>query len=168
MSLNIFTLMKDFEVPDLMEAMGGNSGFEFSPVQLVSAIPQAVDGVVTSAITMVGDAVFLDGYSTPGTLSYSEVSEETRAGIIYRVSVKGFYPKAPASMISLFGEMVRQKYILLVSEISGEKLIFGNKNEPLSFVFSKSSKNAPGERSGYDFEFSGITTTPAPVYDYTA
>jgi len=156
--------MKDFEVPEMMEAMGGNSGFEFSPVQSVSSIPQAIEGVVTSFITMAGSEVFMDGYATPGTLSYAEVSEATRAGIIFKLSVKGFYPKAPASMISLFSEMVRQKFILLVSEISGEKLIFGNKKEPLSFNFSKSSKNAPGERSGYDFEFSGIVTSPSPYY----
>ena len=164
MSLNIFTVMKDFELPEMPEIMGGNSGFEFSPVQLVSSIPQAIDGLVTTAIPMVGSTTFMDGYATANTLSYNEASEQTRAGTIYKVSVKGFYPKASAAMISLFAEMVRQKFILLVTEISGEKLIFGNKNEPLSFNFSKSSKNAPGERSGYDFEFSGTLTSPAPYY----
>jgi len=156
--------MNDFSLPEMPEAMGGNSGFEFSPVQLVSSIPQAIDGLVSTAIPMVGSAVFFDGYSTPNTLSYTEASEQTRAGMLYKISVKGFYPKASAAMISLFAEMVRQKFILLVTEISGEKLIFGNKNEPLSFNFSKSSKNAPGERSGYDFEFSGTLTTAAPYY----
>jgi len=156
--------MKDFEIPELIENMGGNSGFEFSPAQLVASIPQAFEGTVTSEIVMVGAAAFLVGYCSQGTLSYTEVSEETRAGTIFNISVKGFYPKASAAMVVLFYEMLYQKFILLVSENSGEKLIFGNKKEQLSFKFSKSSKSAPGERAGYDFEFSGIVTTPSPYY----
>jgi hypothetical protein len=156
--------MKDFEIPEMLESMGGNSGFEFSPVQLIASIPPAIDGIVSSPILMAGSATFLDGYATPGTLSSSCATEQTRAGIIFNISVKGFYPKASAAMISLFAEMVRQKFILVVSDISGEKVIFGNKNEPLSFIFSKSSKSVPGERSGYDFEFSGKVTQPIPVY----
>lgn len=156
--------MKNFEIPEMIESMGGNSGFEFSPVQLVASIPPAIDGIVSSTILMEGSATFLDGYATPGTLSSSCATEKTRAGIIFNISVKGFYPKASAAMISLFAEMARQKFILIVSDISGEKVIFGNKNEPLSFNFSKSSKNAPGERSGYDFEFSGRITQPCHLY----
>ena len=159
--------MKDFEVPEMAEIMGGNSGFEFSPVDLVASIPPDIEGAVTSEIQMVGAAVFQQGYSTPGTLSYSEIPEETKAGPVFKISVKGFYPKASAAMISLFGDMIRQKFILIVSEISGEKMIFGNKNEPLSFIYSKSSKSAPGERPGYDFEFSGIVTQASPQYTYT-
>jgi hypothetical protein len=156
--------MKDFEIPEMLESMGGNSGFEFSPVQLIASIPQAIDGIVSSPVVMAGSATLLDGYATPGTLLTSILTEQTRAGIIFNISVKGFYPKASAAMILLFAEMVSQKFILIVSDISGEKVIFGNKNEPLSFNFSKSSKNAPGERSGYDFEFSGKVTQPIPVY----
>lgn len=158
-------MISDFEVPEMIERMGGNSGFEFSPFQLVNSIPQAFEGKVIDDITMVGGNIFRQGYATPGTLSYSETPEETMAGIIYKLSVKGFYPKASAAMIALFAEIIRQKHILIVSEISGEKMIFGNKNEPLSFIYSKSSKNTPGERSGYDFEFSGIVTQPSPVYE---
>jgi len=50
--------MKDFEVPEMIESMGGNSGFEFSPVQYVSSIPQAIDGIVSSPILMAGSAAF--------------------------------------------------------------------------------------------------------------
>lgn len=157
-------MMQDFEVPEMIEAMGGNSGFEFSPVQYVASIPQAIDGIVSSPVSMVGSATFLEGYSTPGSLSASIATGQTRAGTVYDISVKGFYPKASAAMIFMFYEMARQKFILIVSDISGEKMIYGNKNEPLSFVFSKSSKNVPGERSGYDFEFSGKVTEPVPLY----
>ncbi len=156
--------MKDFEVPEMAEIMGGNSGFEFSPVQLVASIPLATEGIITTAISMVAGYTMKLGYATPGTLSYSEIAEGTRAGTIFKLSVKGFFPKASAAMISLFEEMCRQKFILLVSEISSEKMLLGNKNEPLSFIYSKSSKSAPGEKPGYDFEFWGITTRASVQY----
>jgi len=156
--------MKNFETIEMHETMGGNIGFQFSPHHLIASIPQAVDGVVTSQIAMVGSAQFYDGYSSPGTLTYSEVSEATRSGMVFKVSVKGFYPKASPSMVMLFQEMCRQKHVLIVSGILGEKTIFGNKNEPLSFVFANSSKNVPGEGSGYEFSFEGVTTSAAPAY----
>ena len=164
MSLNVFSVMKNFEPIEMSESMGGNLGFQFSPHHLIAAIPQAVEGIVTSEITMVSGAVFLDGYSSPGTLSYSETVEETRAGLTLKISVKGFYPKASAAMVMLFYEMTRQKHVLIVSGFSGEKIIFGNKKEPVSFVFVNSSKNVPGERSGYEFIFEGVVTSASPSY----
>lgn len=157
--------MKDFETPDLIELMGGNSGFEFSPVQHVASIPQAIGGIVSSPIVMVGDAVFFDGYSSAGSLNFSLTNETSRPGRLNKISVKGFYPKASTDMIALFNEMISQKYILILSDILGQKMILGNKNEPLSFNFSFSSKSVPGERAGYDFEFSGIVITPSPIYN---
>jgi hypothetical protein len=156
--------MTDFIQPENIESLGGNSGFQFAPVQDISFIPVAIDGVVTSAVTFNGSATLSEGYASPGSLSWSEAMEETRAGNIFNINVKGFYPRASAAMLALFSGMTRQKFILIITDILGEKMIFGNKNEPLSFNYSKSSKSAPGERAGYDYQFSGIVTEPSPYY----
>lgn len=156
--------MKNFESSELFESLGGCQGFSFSPVNRIASVPEAFACCIETPITMVNPFVMLQGYASPGTLLFSESAKQTPSGILYSVSVKGFYPGASAGMIALFRELLANRFVVLVTDKHGSTRLAGSLQEPLSFSFQYSSMSLPNERAGYEFVFSGEMTSICPIY----
>ena len=156
--------MQNFQTSDYFESLGGCQGFYFSPVNRIAAIPEAFASRIESPISMIEPFIMLEGYASRGSLSFSESAKLTPSGILYSVSIKGFYPGASAEMISLFGELMANRFVVLVTDAHGNTRLAGSLQEPLSFSFQFSSRSVPAERAGYEFTFSGELTSVCPIY----
>jgi len=156
--------MKNFESSDLFETLGGCQGFSFTPVNRIAAFPEAFASRVSSAIALVDPFTLLEGYASPGSLLFNESTKQTPSGMLYSISVKGFYPGTSEGMIALFHELSADRFVVLVTDKSGKTRLAGSLREPLSFSYQYSSKSAANERSGFEFVFSGEMTAPCPVY----
>ncbi len=157
--------MNSFPAIDQNEQAGGNSGFKFAPHSYVYAIPIPVAGKVVTEINMNGDYEFMDGISAIDTLVFEETFQEVAAGKVWQESVKGFYPKYTEDINELMHEMAAFRFILIVKDKNGISRIVGNVTEPLKFRYQMSSGGRVADKSGLEFEFSGVCTSPAPVYD---
>lgn len=160
--------MNSFPEIEHNEQAGGNASFQFAPISYIYAIPLPVDGKVTTEINMNGDYTFLSGYSSPESLSFEEQMQQNAPGPTWQPVVKGFYPKATDDINSLLQEMSGHRFVLIVTDNNGVKRIAGNLSEPLSFRYRSATGVRPSERPGIEFEFSGICTSPSPVYTYEA
>lgn len=140
--------MNNFTQFDLHEILGGASDFEFIPVTDVSAIPLPVDGIITDAITLVSGKQWFTGYASQGSLQLDESREETAAGNVNNVTVKGFYPDISSEMLSILEQMIPYRYLVQVTDMMGNVRLCGSLTEPLTFSFMRSTKSSPSERPG--------------------
>ena len=157
--------MKNFEISDLFENLGGCQSFSFAPVNGIASIPEAVASKITSPILMNDGFQVLEGYASPGSLLFTESAKQTPSGMLFSVSVKGFFPGYSPGMISLFYELLANRFVVLVKDKSGRIRLAGSIPEPLKFSFAYSSLGMPNERPGYEFTFTGDMTVPCPVYE---
>lgn len=157
--------MKDFELPDYHESIGGCRKFTFAPLICIQFVPDAVNGVISDPIILKGILKMLEGYSSPESLSYAETAKQTASGLLYTATLKAFYPGYNREMIALFDEMLRHKFVLLVTDLMGITRMVGSLKEPLSFYYDFVSMNKPSERMGYNYGFEGNLTVSSPVYE---
>lgn len=156
--------MNNFTEFDQHETFGGIRTFKFIPVADVSSIPLPVDGIILDAVTLVSGKQWFTGYASRGSLQLDESWEETAAGNVNNVTVKGFYPDITTNMPGVLDEMLPYRYLVQLTDQNGNVRLCGSISEPLGFSFARSTKAAPAERPGYEFRFSGRMKTPCYIY----
>ncbi|HNW52860.1 MAG TPA: hypothetical protein PKN21_01265 [Bacteroidales bacterium] len=156
--------MNNFTDFDFHEILGGASTYKFIPVTDVVSIPLPVNGIITDAITLVSGKQWFTGYASLGSLQLDESWEDTAAGRVNNVTIKGFYPDIDNSMLSILEEMLSYRYLVQVTDAMGKVRLGGSLTEPLIFNFARSTKAIPAERPGYEFQFSGKLKTSCYIY----
>jgi hypothetical protein len=156
--------MNNFTEFDLHEILGGASSFKFIPVTDVSLLPLPVSGIITEAITLISGKQWFTGYASKGSLQLDESWEDTEAGKVNNVAVKGFYPDIDNSMLDMMADMLNYRFLLQLTDQNGAVRLCGSTTEPLLFSFVRSTKAAASERPGYEFQFTGRMKTPCYIY----
>jgi hypothetical protein len=93
-----------------------------------------------------------------------ENAEETDAGTIWNISVQGFLPGSPsAGLRTQLDEMMRQRFVLEVTDLNGDRRQVGTPEHPMSFSYRNRSGQQVGDRRGLSLIWSGPMTYPPPV-----
>jgi hypothetical protein len=98
--------------------MGGCESFVFAPTINISAIPEAINQVVSSAIT----GTLLNGLSIIDTLELEEQQAESNSGDYYKILIKGLVPKLTAEYLDLFNKLKQYRHIVVVKDNNGKKI----------------------------------------------
>jgi len=154
---------------DIKKPIGNNLGgvirFNFIDVNDVESIPDSIDDVVSEAVVLKEGAQWSCGYGTQFSIGYSEPTEDTNAGTIYKKSFDATCPQDSAENKNLFRLKRHKRFILDIYTSNGMRLLVGTIAEPLKFSAKLSTKTQMSELAGYVINFSGDGTLPSPVYD---
>lgn len=128
---------------------------------------------LTIASQTVADMLdYLDSYDvfTGNTLIdsclFSEKEIKSEAGSYYETKFSGFIPKLNKEYLILFAEMVKRRFILLITDNNNYKRILGKPSKGLIFSFEQNSQQTPAGLNGFKFEFATINPEPSPFYTY--
>lgn len=147
-----------------MESMGGVVEFNFSPIENIAIIPDAVNDCICTPITFTGANTFFQGKALRNSLNFSEKQKITNAGESFVTEITGMVPKLTGSYLYLFNEMKRHRFVLLVTDNNGSLRLCGTKEKGMRFSFDQDSKNSPGQLSGFQFSFTIETEKASPFY----
>lgn len=147
------------------ENLGGLIRFNFAVVSDILTIEEAVDSKISKVIKMKPGTRWYSGYATLGTMSFTEPTEETNAGPIYKRSFNAFCPKDDEEKTDLFARMRNEKFILDITDSNCLRKIIGSINEPLSFKSTLNKKANMPELAGYAISFFGDGTHPSYIYN---
>lgn len=145
--------------------LSGLLSFQFIPVYLVAAYPNIVDGVATSALSIVPGASILNGYATPDSLGFTEPQKESEQGEYYEQNVSGFTPGNKPELILLLQNMAKGGFYVITKDPQGIKRLIGY-GQNLKFSSDYSSGVSRSDQKGYKFSFSGLSLFRAPVYPF--
>lgn len=147
------------------ENMGGCSTFEFIPVDDVVYIPDAVNNVIETAITLKTGKAFYTGLSVINTLKFTEDEKDTDAGCLFTTKIEGIIPKLTADYIALFSEMKNARFLLKISDNNGLIRLCGKKSAGMKFNFIQETGAKASDKNGFEFSFSLENSSCSPVYD---
>ncbi len=145
--------------------LGGNIRFEFAEINDIDSIAESIDGNITEKVILKDGKQWYCGYATQQSIGYTETTEDSAAGILYKRSLVAFCPKDNSDNKDLFYEMRNKKFIVKCTNSNGIKLLIGSIQEPLKFSAALASKTQIAELAGYSITFYGDGTLPAMVYD---
>lgn len=146
--------------------IAGYSDFQFAPYYTVAVFPAAINKMISDPIQFQAPHVFLNGYATMDTLDFSEECKKTSQGPIYEQLISGFVPGDTDELATLmeFMEGSSMKYVVTMTPLNGKRRLIGL-TAPLDFSAELVPGKAPGERKGYEFKFSAISTVRAFFYN---
>lgn len=147
-----------------MESMGGVVEFNFSPIENIAVIPDAVNDCISTPITFSGANIFFQGKALRDSLNFSEKQKITNAGENFITEVTGMVPKLTVPYLNIFNEMKRHRFVLLVTDNNGLLRLCGTKEKGMRFSFDQDSKNRPGLLSGFQFSFTLESDKSSPFY----
>lgn len=154
---------------DITQPIGNNLGgalrFNFINVNDVLSIPTPVNSVVSSAVVLKPGKVWSAGSATLGTMGYSEPSELTSAGTIYKKTFIAFCPEDNAANNDLFNANRNGQYIVDCTDSNGLRKLIGSIDEPLSFSSALNTKTNIPELAGTAISFYGDGSHKSYVYD---
>lgn len=148
-----------------MTNLSGLLSFEFIPVYLVSAYPTIVDGIATSALSVVAGATIFTGYATADSLGFNENQKESEQGEYYEQNVFGFTPGNKPELTILMQNMAKSGFYVITKDPQGVKRLIGY-GQNLKFSSDYSSGVNRTDQKGYKFSFSGLSLFRAPVYPF--
>ncbi len=146
--------------------IAGYTDFQFAPHYTVSAIPQAVNKIISDPVEFIAPYNFLTGYATVETLEFQEESKRTPQGTVYDQVISGFVPGDTDALADLmeFMEGSSLRYIVALTPFTGKRRLVGTV-VPLEFSSELVPGKAVGERRGYAFKFSAVSTSRAVFYN---
>lgn len=156
--------MKDIKKPN-GNNLGGVIRFNFIDVNDVESIPDSIDDVVSEAVVLKEGAQWSCGYGTQFSIGYSEPTESTNAGTIYKKSFDASCPQDCAENKNLFRLKRNKRFILDIYTSNGLRLLVGTIEEPLQFTSNLATKTQMTELAGYVIKFYGDGSLPSPIYD---
>lgn len=154
---------------DIKPFSGDNIGsikqFSFIPVTDVESIDFPIKGKIVKPILLKSKARWYEGYSTLETALFTEPSEQTANGTIFKPKFVGVVPRDSAELTALFEEMKNARFILDYTDRNGIRKLVGSIDEPLFFTSELVVPSAVAQRNQHNITFYGITTEKAYVYD---
>ncbi|OFY87859.1 MAG: hypothetical protein A3F72_03020 [Bacteroidetes bacterium RIFCSPLOWO2_12_FULL_35_15] len=145
--------------------LGGIIRFKIAKADDVESIDDAIDGAITTEITLKANCRWYEVYATLGTIGYAEPTEDTNSGTVYKRNISAFSPKDTIEKTKIFNEMRNGKFIVDYTDSNKLRKIIGSIEEPVRFKYSLNTKSNIPELAGYNISFFGDGTHPAYVYD---
>lgn len=146
--------------------LGGVIGFKFIPVTDVQSIENPIDHVITTAVVLKTNKRWFSAYATQGTIGYSETSEQTAHGEVFKQQLVAIIPKDDKDKAVLFNKMRNQKFIVDYTDSNGLRKLIGSLEEPLFFSSSANTKTEMSGRNEHSITFYGTGTHKAFIYDF--
>ena len=84
--------------------LGGNIRFEFAEINDIDSIAESIDGNITEKVILKDGKQWYCGYATQQSIGYTETTEDSAAGILYKRSLVAFCPKDNSDNKDLFYE----------------------------------------------------------------
>jgi hypothetical protein len=144
--------------------LGGNNSYIFIPEDDVLTIPTVFEGAIHTEIILKPLKKWFFGYGTEGTLRFTDVESENDHGTFYLKKFMCNVPKNRAELVAIFNKMKNRKFILLLTDNNGEKILVGTKEEPLSFKNRFDSKDDVPGRNEHEVEFYGEGVDKSPIF----
>lgn len=143
---------------------GGNKEFYFAPIQDVDTIPLASGREISGSITFKAGKGWLKCVCSDESRGYGENQKASEHGSIYTISISGFVRSDSTSVRSNLDLMTYMRFIALVKDNNNQQRLVGNFFEQLDFSFTFAGGSRIADLRGYQIEFSGDFTLPAPIY----
>jgi hypothetical protein len=155
--------MTNINQPNLHN-LGGVLRFNFVDVNDVLSIPIPTNSILFSALSLKPGKQWYAGYGTLGTMSYTEPSELTSAGTLFKRLFVASCPKDGYTNSNLFNEMRNKQFLLDYTDSNGFRKLIGSIDEPLFFDSVLNTKSKMAELSGSVIRFYGDGSHKA--YEY--
>jgi len=161
---------------DINKIPGDNFGaiasIHFCPIDLVAAIPDAVIGQITQAVTFEPGGQWFNFYHTFETLSFSQKVVNTSQGRHYELIITGFIPNQSNDLDVVFQEMEEKKHLLKITDTNGHIFLVGRieNGEEYGATFSAEYNSQPkvAGLKGYSFQFKLLTPVRAYYYNVSS
>jgi hypothetical protein len=101
------------------------------------------------------------------TLNFDEKQNSSAPGESWKTVITGFVPKLTAEYLQLFHEMVKQRFVVKITDNNNSIRICGLPNKGMKFSFSQQSSETPQGLNGFKFQFEVELPTPSPFYQFT-
>lgn len=154
---------------DIKQPIGNNLGgvitFNFIDVKNVLSIPTPVNSMIIQPVVLQPGEHWYVGYGTLGTIGYSEPSEFTNAGTLYKRMFVAFAAQDSAINSILFNEMRNGQFLIDYKDSNGLRKLIGSIEEPLFFSANLNTKTNMPELAGHAVGFYGDGTHKAYVYN---
>lgn len=156
--------MKNINSPD-GDNIGGVLRFNFIDVNDVDIIPDPIEGKIIEVVTLKEGKQWYCGYGTLDTIGYTESSEQTSSGTIYKKQFVASCPQDSADNGSLFEENRHKKFILDYTDSNGLRKLVGTIDEPLFFLSVLNTQTNRVSLAGHSITFYCDSTHKSPQYD---
>lgn len=147
------------------ENFGGARSFSFIPVTDVASIPFSISSMLTSAVFLKSTKAWYTGLAVLRSLAFNEKLIESNAGKAYEYTISGIYPRQNSTMLSLFDDMARRRFILDIIDNNNERRLVGTVTNGARFTYSYNSGENTNQRPDYNFTFTFRHFKPAPFYN---
>ncbi len=144
--------------------LGGLRTFQFAPLDSIVSYPAIHDGLITTPLQFKAGKNWLDGYSTPYSLQFSETGKDTPNGIYYAQAIDGVIPGDRLESINAVASAEGNSFVVLVTDANGQKRLVGAHGYPLIFLADYNTGSSRSDSKGFSFQFSGMSIIRAPVY----
>lgn len=138
--------------------------FQFIHVNAVSAYPGVFDSKIIAPLSLKAGFNWYKGYSTPQTLHFDEVQENSVHGKFYKQTISGFAPGDKEALIQLMEGMDNNYFIVQVRDTAKQNRLVGGYSYPMLFSSTYNSGSARADSKGYEFSFYSESPFRAPIY----
>lgn len=147
------------------ESMGGNSNFQFMPINDIDIFPQINNCVCVVDVIPLSGKAWLNGLSLSKTLDFEELPGEADAGDYFKTKISGMVPKLTSEYLALFSEMKQHRHIVKLTDNNGKIRLSGNATAGMKFTYSQTSEPTPAGFSGFRFTFYLEKTSESPFVE---
>ena len=115
--------------------LGFKSKFHVARADEIDAIPAAVDGVVTTDITMLSTNVFyaFDVSKEPGKSKITATTEGDADSSVFKIEGAVTVPGSSGEASAIISDMRKNEYVGIIEDRDGQKWILGAKDDGIMF-----------------------------------
>lgn len=155
--------MMDLLFPDGQSNTAGVYLLRFGLLATISSMPYPSGGSVTGSISFQDGSRWYNVYGSDYSKTYDEERQLTDNGPVYTVTVGCFFPGDSAAVRSQLDWMGFHRFLLECEDNEGLLRRIGSPQEGLTFAYTYSSGNQPGDRRGYTLKWTGQFSAIPPV-----
>jgi len=154
----------NFPQKEFNENIGGISGFVFIPWNHVRAIPNPVNGIIKTPLSLHPQRTWFSAYASKDSLSFSQEMSSTRAGKFFELTLNGVFPNPSRDVLNLFKNLATYRFFVIFRDRNFVYRFMGYERFPMEFSFSEKTGSRSSDLSGYSFTFSGRQPVPCLIY----
>ena len=146
--------------------LGGVVSFNFIPVQDVESLTMPIEHRIVEPLQLKTGKYWYCGFATLGTIGFTEESQQTPNGEVYKQKFAAIRPKDDKDISLLLNEMRNQKFIIDYTDANGQRKLIGTTDEPLFFSSVLNTKTSVAGRNEHTLIFyRDDATHKAYIYD---
>lgn len=146
--------------------MAGGCKVQLIPVSLVTAVPLAVRGTISTAITTAVGATWDTYTPTLFTQAFNEAWTREEAMRVARAELGFVIPKDRALLLDGLWDLQRERFLVLHHDRNGTVKLMGTKSEPATVTMTvlKHGADPLGERNQYELRVTVARREECPFY----